>query len=145
MAGVTFDISQGLLDAQALVQRMIDEDGDELLVSISELVVGQTKVRIYEEKRAPDSAAWPAWSAEYAATRKPNHSLLLSSGDLADSIQPFAAGGEAGVGSNLVYAATQQFGSEDGRVPARAYLGVSDENREEIELLAQDWFEGMIP
>ncbi|MGR3485486.1 MAG: phage virion morphogenesis protein [Paracoccaceae bacterium] len=132
----------GLEEALAAVGRLTRDWG--FREAVAELVAAQTKIRIDEEKRAPDGTAWPAWSAGYAATRRAHHSLLLGEGELQEAIIPYVIGDTIGVGTNLIYAASHQFGSRDGRTPAREFLGLSDENRDEIEELAQDWFEELL-
>ena len=60
---------------------------------------------------------------------------LRRGGDLRDSVQNYSAGLEAVVGTNLVYGAVHQFGSAEGsdqNIPARPYLGLSDEDRADI-------------
>lgn len=132
----------GLDAARAAIGRLID-DG-EFKAVLAELVVNQTKLRLDEEKAAPDGTPWPAWSAEYAATRKGRHSLLIGEGLMQASISAFVRGNEISVGSGLVQVATHQFGSEDGTTPARPFLGLSDDNRDEIEDLARDFYEELL-
>ena len=45
------------------------------------------------------------------------------------------SGASVEVGSNLVYAATHQFGDPDRRIPARPYLGLSADDERDIEAL----------
>lgn len=99
----------------------------------------QTRRRISEEKYSPDGEQWPGWLESYAKTRHGGHSLLENEGDLLDSITAFVDGMEGGWGSNMVYAATHQFGDEERNIAAREYLGVSDENAEDLLAVANDW------
>ena len=59
----------------------------------------------------------------------------MGEGDLRDSIQNFTTGTAAVVGTPLIYGATHQFGSANGTIPARPYLGLSNDNRLAIEEL----------
>jgi phage gpG-like protein len=64
---------------------------------------------------------------------------LFSSGDLADSITAAVQGQRYVVGSELPYALVHQFGSRDGRTPAREYVGISDDLEAAIDnILAAD-------
>jgi len=95
-------------------------------------VTSQTRRRIEDEKAAPDGAPWPAWSERYARTRHGGQSLLQSEDHLLDSIQQVVSGMDLEVGSNLVYAGVHQEGSEDGTIPPRPYLGMNDENEQDV-------------
>jgi phage virion morphogenesis protein len=144
MAGVWMT-TIGLDEARAAIGRMIDPGG-EFAEILAEHVVGQTKVRIEEEKRSPDGAAWAPWSAAHAATRHGNQSLLLAGGEdyLLESIAAETSDDAVRVGSGPVYGAVHQFGSRDGSTPARPWLGLSAENRAEIEQLAVDLFDELL-
>jgi len=124
-------------------------DKIELLDSIFAEIETQTRRRLRREKTAPDGTPWAAWSDEYAETRHGGHSLLMNEGDLDDSLAPFiyldGSGGE--FGSNLVYAAIQQFGGEEvdrPNHPAREYLGFSQENLDDIEHIVDLFLEDHI-
>lgn len=116
----------------------------DLLENIGALVESQTRRRIQEEKTGPDGKAWQAWSDRYARNRPGGRSLLQSEGGLLDSIQYLVTDGEVEVGSNLIYAATQQYGDDARGIPARPYLGISDENEAEIDELLQDHYRELL-
>lgn len=126
-----------------------DMDTRPLMDEIGELGESQTKRRIDEEKTAPDGSAWPAWSESYAATRHSGHSLLEADGNLLDSIDHVVGinGDFVEWGSNLVYAGTHQNGLDMSvigsrrriTVPARTFLGLSDENEEDLAALVDDF------
>ena len=116
----------------------------ELLRDLAATVESQTRRRISETKTDPDGVPWPEWSPRTAARRHAGQSLLEQEGDLLDSIQAVDEGDDLLVGSSLFYFATHQFGSDpdDGRnIPARASLGIGDEDRDELEGVVQDWLE----
>ena len=96
----------------------------------------QTHRRLRDEKSDPDGNAWESWSDDYALTRHGGNSLLMGEGDLDDSIQFIVGIEQVEIGSNLPYAAIHNFGGEEVgiNIPARQYLGFSDEN--EMDLLA---------
>lgn len=119
------------------LMRLTDDELALIAYEIGTLIEDQTKLRIADEKTAPDGSPWPAWSEAYAETRKPHHSLLVDQGNpgLLESITNYTTGMQAVVGTNLVYGRVHQFGSEDGALPAREYLGLSADNRTAIEEL----------
>lgn len=102
--------------------------------------------RRFETKTAPDGSDWVAWSEAYDETRNHGkHSLLVGEGDLWDSIQSYAKGAEAHVGSPLVYAGHHHHGGDEigSGVPARPYLGVSDEDEVDISHLVRGKLEDL--
>jgi phage virion morphogenesis protein len=148
MAGVRIEVDvSGLKRLQARIARLSAIDRRALLEGIGAEVETQVRRRIAEEKSGPEGTQWPAWSPRYARTRGPRHSLLVGQGDLLDSIQRIASGGQVEVGSNLVYAAIHQFGgAEAGRpgLPARPYLGLGPRDEDEIQRVVGDWLDGLL-
>lgn len=148
MAGTGVRIElQGLSGVNAVLDRLANADLRPLLDALGSEVETQTRRRISEEKTAPDGAPWAPWSDAYAATRHGGQSLLQSEGHLLDSMHYQVIGGDVvEVGSNLVYAAIHQFGGEEvGRnIPARPYLGLSDENIDDLAALASDVVAGWL-
>ena len=115
-----------------------------LMEVISQLLVSQTQNRIATEKRSPLGEEWHPWSPSYAKTRKSNHSLLIGTGLLHRSIYGQSTEREAVAGSNIIYARIHQEGGKTGRnhaatIPARPYLGISDDNKEEIRSVVLDY------
>lgn len=114
------------------------------------LIEMQTKHRIAAEKSAPDGTPWAPWSDDYATSRHRGHSLLVGDGHLLGSINWQDQGDQIEVGSNLVYAAIHQFGGTPDMapgpraIPARPYLGLSDENVVEIEAELVAWLSGVL-
>ena len=135
MSGVALEVDAGM--AAAALERLDQDQLGQLVKDIGALVEDQTKLRIADGKTASDGSAWSAWSPAYAATRQARHSLLVSKGNpgLLTSIQSYSTGLEAIVGTNLVYGPVHQFGSDDGAIPARPYLGLSAEDRADVEAL----------
>ena len=76
--------------------------------------------------------------------------MLQSEGSLLDSIMSAVSPGTAETGSNLVYAALQQFGGEQGMaagpaaVPAREFLGVSEQDGQELQAIVDGWVSGQV-
>ncbi len=117
------------------------------LIDVSGAVIeSSVKRRLNDEKTAPDGTPWPEWSEEYAATRGSEHSLLVDSNALLESVQSFSSGTEAIVGSNLVYAARRQFGGEELGYddPARPFLGLSDLDEADLLDISADFLGGLL-
>jgi phage virion morphogenesis protein len=100
---------------------------------VGQLIETQTRNRLQNEKTDPDGKAWAPWSTSYAKSRHKGHSLLQNTGHLLDSITYVTNNdGTVEVGSNLNYADDHQNGNSKRRVPARPYLGLSNDNLKEI-------------
>lgn len=131
------------------IARLGDMDTRPLMDEVGALGESQTKRRIDEEKTAPDGTAWPSWSESYAATRHPGQSLLVAGGFLLDSVEYVVgiSGDYVEWGSNMVYAGAHQHGLDMSLVgshrritiPARPFLGLSDENEEDLAVLVDDF------
>ena len=124
----------------------IREGIPELLEGLAGEVESQTRRRISETATDPDGIPWPEWADSTKRRRHAGQSLLQMQGDLLDSIQSTVDGEDVLVGSNLKYAATQQFGSDDdGRnIPARAYLGIGAGDVSELEAVIDDWLGSLV-
>ena len=104
----------------------------------------------FESESSPAGAPWADLSDVTTAARERRGKwpgdILQVTGNLADSIDSQYDDTQAVVGTNVVYAATQQFGAAKGAfgttsrgapipwgdIPARPFLGVSDEARAAI-------------
>lgn len=129
---------------QRILDRLIDARPKDLLEQLVGGVEQQTRERIAHTKSAPSGGPWPQWSGRYAKTRHRGQGLLQGEGDLVDSITGEVESDRAEVGSNLVYAATHQFGDDDRGIPARPYLGLSGQNVDALESLTEHWAEALI-
>ncbi|WP_051145190.1 phage virion morphogenesis protein [Thiomicrorhabdus sp. Kp2] len=145
--GLHFD-NTDLQQAQIKLNGLLDRNAQsELLDTIGSITESQTRRRISEEKQSPDGAPWAEWTDDYAQTRHSGHSLLENEGELLDSIQHQSSGSEVITGSNLIYAAIQHYGgAEVGRpgLVARPYLGLSQNNRDELESVLENWMQGLM-
>lgn len=123
----------GLLPAKRALDRLSRADTRKLLDVLGSEVESQTRRRITEEKTDPAGEPWKEWSEAYAARRPDRGGLLDLDGDLADSIAYIVGDDVVEVGSNLVYAHRHQVGDEgEGGIPARPYLGISEENLSDL-------------
>jgi len=134
MAGVAIRIDvTSLAQARQRLEAFVDGIRPaDIMGPVAAIIESQTRRRISEDKTAPDGTPWADWSPAYAKTRGKGKSLLESGGYLLDSIFGEKRGDEAIIGSNRVYAAIHQFGSEDETVPARPYLGLEGEDADDV-------------
>ncbi|EGJ20114.1 phage virion morphogenesis protein [Cereibacter sphaeroides WS8N] len=156
MVGVVVETDASV--ASAALGRLGDEQLALVMYEVGALIEDQTKLRLADEKTSPEGAAWAPWSAAYDESRNHRkHSLLVAEGDLRDSVQNVTTGTEAVVGSNLVYAAHHQFGTDPSKrragvpdgaagagIPARPWLGLSADNRADIEALVAGRLEDLL-
>ena len=86
----------------------------------------------FETQASPGGMPWPALKpATERARNKSGHvpiTILQRSGALVRSILADWSPTEAVAGTNLVYAATHQFGDPERNIPARPFLGASGED-----------------
>ena len=93
----------------------------------------------FERQRGPDGEPWtPSLRAE-----QENGQTLTDSAHLRQSITWNATGDGVEIGTNKVYAAIHQFGGQAGRrhsvtLPPRPFLGLSDDDRDEIAAIIED-------
>lgn len=121
-----------LLDRITQIEQRLQASGT-LKRQLGKLVTEQTKRRITSEKTTPSGAAWKKWSIDYARTRGPGHSLLISTGALRDSIKTRATKDGIAVTSDRDYSAAVN--------EVRTFLGISAANQEEIHALISEWME----
>ena len=145
MTGAAIEIRpEGLAALDRRIDRLLAglNNPEPLLRELAAAGESQTRRRMESDKRGPDGTPWPEWSPGYAATRHGGQSLLDARGDLIQSLTAFADRQTAGWGTNLIYAATHQFGR--GAIPARPFLGVSDDDERELLDLAENWLDRLL-
>jgi len=142
--GLNTDL-KGLYRAQQRIEKLGAIAKRDLLDGVLGELEDQTHRRIQEEKYGPDGTQWPNWLDSYAATRHSGHSLLMGEGDLDDSLTSLIIDDNSGaMGSNLIYAATHQFGDEDRNIVARPFLGISQENYDDLAAIVDDFLDAHI-
>lgn len=139
-------VTQSLRDAQARLDNMEPAFRD-----IGEQLVESHKRR-FQEGVAPDGSAWaPKSEATIERYRRAGHGgrtrpLIGPSGRLSSEIAYYANAAGAEVGSSLIYSAVMQegagrgaFGADArgrpipwGDIPARVWLGLSDQDERDI-------------
>lgn len=125
-------------------------DAQGLMTKIGQAMKGQT-VRRFHAGVSPEGEAWaPVKNPRKDSKGQPRKGAakpLVDTGRLRNSISFSASAFDVHVGSNVVYARIHQLGGQAGRgrkvtIPARPYLGLSEEDQEEIAALVQEHLEG---
>lgn len=160
-----FEIKSGMvLDVLNQVESKLDNPNP-MLADMGEYLTSSTQER-FRTSTAPDGSKWAANSETtyinilgQAHSRKDgkintkgvnrvmSKKPLVVSGTLRDQIHYQISGDLLLVGSNMIYAATQQFGAKKGQfgngapwgdIPAREYLGISLADETELYAIAED-------
>ncbi len=120
-----------------------------LLNAVGETLVSGTLER-FENEEDPEGKKWEpsgrAWEQGVKGRRGRMGKAVQDSGRLRSSIDYAVMQDGVLVGSNVEYARIHQMGGKAGRgrkvtIPARPYLGISKEDREEVEALITDYME----
>lgn len=135
-----------------------------LMQDIGEQQIAATRAR-FLAGLAPDGSVWapksPATLAAQAARGAPvDDRPLIAGGTLHRTLnyQVSADGQSVAIGSNQIYAAVQHFGAAKGAfgtdtrgrsipwgdIPARPYLGLSDQDRTDIAAIITEWLESAL-
>lgn len=123
-----------LTDLEQLRARM--RNARPLMAEIGEILV-ESSQRNFEEHRSPEGDRWEPLSAAYALRkqrrweRSPDDLLILHR-TLMGSIHWAATGESVAVGTDVVYAAVHQLGWAEKNIPARPFLGIREEDWDEI-------------
>ena len=114
-------------------------DMTDVFDEIGLMLVESTQER-FQDGVGPDGVAWETSQR----AEKNGDKTLLDRGHLRDSITYIPSRDSLEVGSNMIYAAIHQLGGEAGRnhsvvLPARPYLGISDDDNDAIHDILSDW------
>jgi phage gpG-like protein len=113
---------------------------------MGQILVDDAKKRIESTKRDPDGSPWAPWSiaTEMGRMHDGTYStgLLWRTGDLLSSIDYSVSGDNVFVGSPLNYAGFVQDGT--GNMPAREFLGMSDEAHTQIMKATEQFLQDAI-
>lgn len=143
-AGLIYDFSD-LQTLQARINRLARLNKPELLDIIGAKVESQTRRRIQDKKESPDGKSWQKWSDKYAKRRPSGKTLLMNEDSLLDTITYVTVDQDSiEVGSNMIYAATHQFGDEDRKIPARPFLGISEASETELVRDIDDYLDSVM-
>ncbi len=157
MAGAAFALeAQGLDAVAALLDRLASPDLGGLMEGLGAAGESQTRRRIEESKASPAGTAWAPLSEKWQRRKRDgvkvagvklssDGGILEFQGDLLDSLTYNVLGErEVEWGSNLVYAATHQFGDDRRNIPQREFLGLSGDDVDELLGLARDYVESLV-
>ncbi len=138
MSGAFFSIElndEGMRAAFARLQSAVGGDGLRIaLGDIGEAMKTATQARAAREE-SPDGTPWVDLSPKYKkrkAARRPGVPKLKFDGHLLGDMFSWQRDGDDAVlvGTNAIYGATHQFGR--GGIPARPFLGLSEDDKTEI-------------
>jgi phage gpG-like protein len=140
---------------------------------IGQYGVESTRRRFFTET-APDGTHWAPLNPAYAELKGGGYNILYSSGALMNSLNARPGLNEVSWGSPMIYAAIHQFGGKivpktrpalsfllgnvgsaglvpvflvrvkSVTMPARAYLGINLEDREEIVAISEDYVRALL-
>lgn len=113
-----------------------------LLAEVGEAMVSST-VQRFIDSVAPDGDSWQPSQRALAENGK----TLVDKARLQNSITAAVTADAVFWGSNLTYARIHQKGGKAGRghkvtLPARPYLGINDDDKEEIAAIVADFIKG---
>ncbi len=155
MTGAKIRVELDDRQAQAMFDRMQQGvvNAKPLFDEIGSVLEGSARERIQTTKRAPDGTPWLALSPKWAAKKAEKGyapGILTMRGDLLNSVaaQPAGPNFVDIIAGPTTYAAIHQYGGQAGRggkvnIPARPYLGLSDEDQAEIREATDDWLAGL--
>jgi phage virion morphogenesis protein len=167
-ASISFDLKEVEAVKKLLANSALDSaDRARLLGSIGVEMEAQTQER-FDTKKSPDGDSWKALAEKtksyYASKGWAARSILVGAGTLRDSITSEVQGGSWSVlaGATMEYAAIHQWGGDikpksakalsvpgygklqKVTIPARPYLGVSQDDAKAIEAAAAVFLAGNI-
>ena len=143
------DISIDDSQVNNAIARLIQAGADltPVLGDIGEHLLNTTRQR-FDDEEAPDGSKWAPLSEVTKSRKKRNvDKILTQRGYLRGALNRQVTGNELLVGSPRIYASTHQFGAKKGAfgqtrrgalipwgdIPARPFLGLSDDDRTEIQ------------
>lgn len=129
---------RGFDEVRRVLNKVAWLDIEKLLDDVGAVIESQVRRRIIEQEGPPEGGDWKEYDPQYREWKSAQGKLvgkgkgfLLLEGHLEDSIQRVVRGGAVEIGSNLQYAGPNQ--------ATRPFLGLSDENQDEVEHATTDW------
>jgi phage virion morphogenesis protein len=106
-----------------------------LLVDIGADQLLRTRERA-ERQESPDGIPWAPLSPRYATRKKakrPGARILVYDNLMLGALLSYQVdAGAVEVGTNALWGATHQFGADERGIPARAYLGLGDDDAQAV-------------
>ena len=155
MAGVQLRVELDDKQAQAALKMLAAAGGDmtPAMRDIGEHLLNTTRERFNAEE-APDGTPWAPLSAATGARKRRNRDKILTErGFLRGNLDYRADATSVVIGSPSIYAGTHQLGAEKGAfgltgsgrpipwgdIPARPFLGLSDDDSDEVTALVTEF------
>lgn len=144
MAGASISIDYKFPDKEiaARLRALVDagEDLEPAFIDIGEGLLNSTHDR-WEQQVDPEGNAWEPLDPKYQARKKKNaDKVLVLEGFMRDTLAYNTSRQSMEMGTNLIQGATHQFGDEERGIPAREYLGVSEDDEQMMEDTLHDHF-----
>lgn len=97
----------------------------------------------FRSQQAPDGSPWEPLSKKYQARKRRNkNKILVLDGHMGTQFSYKQAGNDLKFGTNRVQAAAQHFGRKEINLPARPFLGLSDDDRKEVMRIFESHIRG---
>ena len=97
----------------------------------------------WDHQVAPDGSPWQDLKRA-TWRRKRTNQILVESRDLRDTLRYVPDADELAFGTDRLYGATHQFGADERGIPARPFLGITDEDEIELTEILKDWLRAAI-
>ena len=108
-------------------------------LDIGEALLNSTRER-FTTQTAPDGSPWAPLSPSYKQRKKKHPDLILTlNGYLRGTLNYSATKDELRIGTPMIYGAAHQFGRPEINLPARPFLGLSDDDHAMILDALADW------
>lgn len=145
MAGASLGISVEIDDREVLqaIQRLQDAGGNlqGAFADIGEYLLISHRER-WDRQVSPEGEPWAPLAPQTIKRKKKNRDkVLVLEGDLRDLLRYQDSPDSLEFGTDRIYGASHQFGREEAGIPARPFLGISDEDRVGILDILRDHLE----
>ncbi len=143
MAGAKFGVEVDDSQVKAAFDRLLEAGSDlePAFRDIGEYLLISHRDR-FRAQESPEGAPWTPLSPRYRARKKRNRDKILVFEGWLSGRLTYAAGPDRLVfGTPMIYGATHQFGDPKRNIPARPFLGISQDDRGEIFDILQDHIE----
>ncbi len=140
MAGARITIDIDDREVLAVLDQLLArlDDPTPALRDIGEALLNSHHRR-FEEQVAPDGTPWAPLSPAYQAKKKKNKDkILVLDGYLSGLLTYQVSSDGLELGTNRIYGATHQFGAPQRNIPARPFLGLSEDDRTEVLEILSD-------
>lgn len=145
-----FEVTSQLSALQARLEQAyeaLDGDKSPILEVIAGIVERSAQQR-FIDKKSPDGIKWADLADSTLEAKNGRGSILVDRGDLMGSITAFASDDTVEVGADRDYAKYHQTGTNnaDGslRMVARPFLGLSEEDENDIRDVLNDFLEDLL-